>query len=159
MFDTQITIVGNVCTKPVQRQFPAGALTDFRMASTSRRFDRKQDRWVDGDELFIRVACWRSLGEHVYQSLEVGDPIIVRGRLFSRKFVDGNDQPRVTYEVNAQAVGHDLSRGVARFSRQASAPGSRGGAGASGDAEFDAIVQSIADIKEESAKEAASATT
>src|SRR5690606_21124108 len=117
MYDTHITVVGNVCTKPVQRLLKSGSMTDFKVASTSRRFDSELGRWVDGDELFLRVACWRNLAQHVYKSVRVGDPVIVRGRLYSRRFTDKEGGSRIAFEVSAQAVGHDLSRGVSQFSR------------------------------------------
>lgn len=119
MYDTNITVLGNVATQPQQRQFASGALTDFRLASTSRRYDKRQSKWVDGDELFIKVSCWRGLGDNVHSSISVGDPVIVRGRLYSRRQTQDDGSSRYYYEVNAQAVGHDLSRGTSYFTRQA----------------------------------------
>lgn len=143
MYETRITVVGNVCTKPVQRQFEHGSMTDFKVASTSRRYDNKLSAWVDGDELFIRVACWRNLAQHVYKSLRIGDPVIVRGRLYSRRFTDKEGTPRTVFEITAQVVGHDLSRGVGQFSRtQALTNPPRGGGDGSG-SDFDAIVESL----------------
>lgn len=143
MYDTRITVVGNACTKPVQRHLPHGSMTDFKVASTSRRFDTDLGKWVDGDELFIRVACWRNLAEHVYKSVRVGDPVIVRGRLYSRRYTDKEGVSRTAFELSAQVVGHDLSRGVGQFSRtQSSTNPPRSGA-ESGGSEFDAIVESI----------------
>ena len=122
MYDTNITVLGNVATQPQQRQFASGTLTDFRLASTSRRYDKRQSKWVDGDELFIKVSCWRGLGENVHSSISVGDPVIVRGRLYSRRQTQEDGSSRYYYEVNAQAVGHDLSRGTSYFTRQSSRP-------------------------------------
>ncbi len=118
MFDTTITIVGNVVSQPERRRLESGAtVVNFRIASTSRRYDKETDRWVDGDSLFVKVACWRQLGDHVYQSIFQGDPIIVHGRMYTRRYeVDGD--PRWSYELDATAVGHDLSRGVATFKRK-----------------------------------------
>lgn len=140
MYDTTITIVGNVATQPSQRQYPSGTLTDFRVASTSRRYDRRLEKWVDGDELFVKVRCWRSLGDNVEQSVKVGDPVIVRGRLYSRRFTDDDNVARQVFEVNAQAVGHDLARGVGRFTRGKARANAPAGAGGDPRGEFDAIV-------------------
>ena len=140
MYDTFITVLGNVCTKPVQRQFPTGSMTDFKVASTSRRFDRDRGKWVDGDELFIRVACWRALAQHVNKSVRMGDPVIVRGRLYSRRFTDKGQVPRTAFEISAQAVGHDLSRGVSQFSRTQSTTNTPVG---DASAQFDAIVETM----------------
>lgn len=149
MYDTCITVVGNVCTKPIQRQFPTGSMTDFKVASTSRRFDKELGKWVDGDELFIRVACWRALAQHVYKSVRVGDPVIIRGRLYSRRYTDKDEVPRTAFEISAQAIGHDLSRGVGQFSRVQSSTNTPLGGGETGSTAFDAIVESI-DLSAES---------
>ncbi|MFD0560353.1 single-strand DNA-binding protein [Stackebrandtia endophytica] len=140
MFDTLITIIGNVATKPNRRALSAGALTDFRMASTSRRYDKATESWVDGDELFLKVSCWRALADNVADSIRVGDPVIVRGRLYSRRITEGTAAGRYVYEVSAQSVGHDLARGVGDFQRRGANPGKA----EQPELEFDAIVRGIA---------------
>lgn len=140
MFDTLITVIGNVATKPNRRELTNGSVTDFRIASTSRRYDREKDAWVDGDELFIKVSCWRTLGDNTLESIDVGDPIMVRGRLYSRRITEnGGSTSKYVYEINAQTVGHDLSRGVSQFSRRhgRTPPRSRPAS------EFNAIVESM----------------
>lgn len=119
MFDTVVTIVGNAITMPEWRRIEkSGALvTHFKVASNSRRYDRAADRWVDGDSLRVRVNCWRRLAEGVAASVRVGDPVIVRGRMYTRDWTTEDGQRRVMYELDAAAVGHDLSRGQARFER------------------------------------------
>ncbi|MGH8793352.1 MAG: single-stranded DNA-binding protein [Stackebrandtia sp.] len=143
MYETTITIVGNVATPPSQRQYPTGSMTEFRVASTSRRFDKQQDKWVDGDELFVKVRCWKTLGEHVEKSVKVGDPVIVRGRMYSRRIVGDDNVPRYVYEVTAQAVGHDLSRGVSEFVKDSARTRTPAGARAREHSEFDAIVDQL----------------
>ncbi len=51
MFDTYVTLVGNVLTAPEWRRTTnTGTLVaSFRVASTARRFDRDNSRWVDGN--------------------------------------------------------------------------------------------------------------
>ena len=149
MYDTNITVLGNVATNPVIRQLSTGMLTEFRVASTSRRFDKRQEKWVDGDELFIKVSCWRGLAEHVQRSVHVGDPVMVRGRLYSRRHTDDNGgNSRYFYEINAQAVGHDLSRGVAQFARTPNRPASSGPV--RDRSEFDALVDSFHESEKDS---------
>jgi single-strand DNA-binding protein len=143
MYDTYITVLGNVATAPTQRIFESGTLTDFRVASSSRRFDKRQEKWVNGDELFVRVSCWRTLGQHVYKSIRVGDPVIVRGRLFSRRYTDDNGNSRYVYEIKAQAVGHDLSRGLSQFVKQFSRSDPSSAVDVGERAEFDALVNAM----------------
>ncbi|WP_433613870.1 single-stranded DNA-binding protein [Dactylosporangium sp. CA-139114] len=119
MFETMVTVVGNVLNAPDCRRLVDNQtlVTSFKVASTSRRLDRADGRWIDGDSLRVRVNCWRQLAENVARSVQVGDPVIVTGRLYSRDWETEDHVRRVSYELDAQAVGHDLSRGRARFAR------------------------------------------
>jgi single-strand DNA-binding protein len=119
--DTMLTVIGNVVDTPHRRVLDNGAsVTTFRVASTSRRFDRERNAYVDRDSLFVRVNCWRQLGDNVVRSLIKGDPVIVTGRYFSRRY-DVEEQKRTAYELEAYAIGHDLSRGTTIFTRPRSA--------------------------------------
>ena len=120
MFDTAVTIVGNVLTAPEWRRTTVTGtfVVSFKIASTSRRYDRERGVWVDGDHLRVRVVCWRRLGENVSMSLQLGDPVIVHGRLYTRDWTDDQGGRRTSYELDAVAVGHDLSRGVDKFARR-----------------------------------------
>ena len=115
MNDTYMTIVGNVVDAPRMRMTKNGhAVTNFRVASTSRRFDRENDRYVDNATLFVTITCWRAMAENVAQSLQKGQPVVVTGRYYSREYTV-NEQLRVAYELEAVAVGHDLGRGVSDY--------------------------------------------
>jgi single-strand DNA-binding protein len=119
VFETNIVVVGNVLTAPEWRKTAStGALVaTFRIASTARRMDRESGRWIDGDSLRLRVSCWRRLAEGVSASIAVGDPVVVMGRLFTRDWTDNDGNPRLSYEMEASAIGHDLARGKAKFFR------------------------------------------
>jgi single-strand DNA-binding protein len=119
MFDTNVTIVGNVLTAPEwRRTTQSGTLVaNFKVASTARRLDRESGRWVDGNSLRVRVNCWRKLAEGVASSVMVGDPVVVVGRMYTRDWVDDAGNHRTLYELEAAAVGHDLSRGRGKFLR------------------------------------------
>ncbi|GAA4706677.1 single-stranded DNA-binding protein [Phytohabitans rumicis] len=119
MFDTYVTIVGNVMTAPDWRRTTQtnSLVAKFKVASTARRLDRETGRWIDGNSLRVRVTCWRKLAEGVSASVMVGDPIIVVGRLYTRDWTDGEGNHRTLYEMEAVAVGHDLARGRGRFAR------------------------------------------
>lgn len=122
MFDTYVTIVGNVLTAPEWRRTAQTntLVANFKVASTARRLDRDTGRWVDGNSLRVRVNCWRKLAEGVASSVMVGDPIIVVGRMYTRDWIDSEGNHRTMYEVEAAAVGHDLSRGRGKFARNRS---------------------------------------
>jgi single-strand DNA-binding protein len=119
MFDTYVTIVGNVLTAPEWRRTTQtnSLVANFKVASTARRLNRETGRWVDGNSLRVRVNCWRKLAEGVASSVMVGDPVVVAGRLYTRDWTDAEGTHRTLYELEALAIGHDLSRGRAKFVR------------------------------------------
>ncbi|WP_405105209.1 single-stranded DNA-binding protein [Micromonospora sp. NBC_01405] len=119
MFDTYVTLVGNVLTAPEWRRTAQSntLVANFKVASTARRLDRDSGRWVDGNSLRVRVNCWRKLAEGVASSVMVGDPVVVAGRLYTRDWTDEAGNHRTLYELEAVAVGHDLARGRGRFLR------------------------------------------
>jgi single-strand DNA-binding protein len=119
MNDTAMTIIGNVVDEPRMRMTKSGyAVTNFRLASTPRRFDREHNTWVDCTTLYVNVSCWRGLAEHVASSVHKGQPVLVTGRYFAREY-EIDETKRIAYELDAGAVGHDLSRGTAEFTRVA----------------------------------------
>jgi single-strand DNA-binding protein len=117
MYETLVTVVGNLVDDPRLRTTENGVeVTNFRVASTSRKYDRETGTWVDYGQLFLGVSCWRSLGLNVVASLRKGDPVVVSGRLFTKQY-ERDGQPRSSYEMDAIAVGPDLARGTATFQR------------------------------------------
>lgn len=117
MNETLVTIVGNVASDVRDAQTDNGTrVASFRLASTSRRFDRGRGGWVDGETVYLSVTCWRRLAENVVASVGRGDPLVVTGRLRIREYGDP-DSRSLSVEVDATAVGHDLSRGTSAFRR------------------------------------------
>ncbi|MFI9207449.1 single-stranded DNA-binding protein [Streptomyces sp. NPDC053253] len=120
MNDTTVTLVGNVATAVEYRETAGGGVARFRFAVTARRWDRERGLWSDGNTSFYTVSAWRSLGANLAASVSVGEPLVVHGRLRVRE--DERDGQRKTFvDVDAVAVGHDLTRGTAAFRRAARA--------------------------------------
>jgi single-strand DNA-binding protein len=121
MNDITFSVVGNVVNDVELRFTKSGEpVASFRIASGTRRFDRANERWVDGDTHYFTVSCWRGLAHNVVQTLTKGMPVIVFGRLRSREVqrpcVDHTHTVRY-FDIEASAVGPDLSRGTATFTR------------------------------------------
>ncbi|MFF2506107.1 single-stranded DNA-binding protein [Streptomyces sp. NPDC058067] len=116
MSETTVTVVGNVATTPVYRELPKGPVARFRLAATSRHFDRVRNEWVDGHTNFFTVWAWGALGTNVQGSLSIGEPVLVQGRLRVRDEERGG-QHWTSADIQASAVGHDLSRGTTAFRR------------------------------------------
>ena len=117
MNETSVTFVGNVATDIRSTRSREGVpIASFRIASTTRRFERGKG-WVDVDTMFVTVVCWRQLAEHAASSFSKGEPIIVTGRLRMRQWTSEDGRAGTAVELEAQAAGHDLSRGIAAFTR------------------------------------------
>jgi single-strand DNA-binding protein len=118
MNETTITLIGNVVTDVQCHTTAAGTeAASFRLATTSRRYDKGIGAWVDGDTSFVRVTCWKRLARHVRESLTKGDPVIVSGAMKVREWEDRDGNRRTGVDVIASTVGHDLARGVTVFTR------------------------------------------
>lgn len=118
MNDAIITVVGFVAQDPHFEVLSSGtSLMSLRIGSTPRRYDREIGQWRDEDPMFLTVSCWRTLADNLQGcELQRGDPVIVTGKLRIREYTkDG--QRRFSAQVEATTVGHDLSRGIARFQR------------------------------------------
>ncbi|MFF8829653.1 single-stranded DNA-binding protein [Streptomyces sp. NPDC015131] len=116
MYDTMVTVVGNVATSVDYRETVTGGVAKFRFAATARRWDRERAAWVDGHTSFYTVSAWRSLGANLAASVSVGDPLVIHGRLRVRE-EDRDGQRRTFVDIDASAAGHDLSRGTSAFRR------------------------------------------
>ena len=118
MFDTQVTVVGNLVAEPRISYLKDGQpVASFRLASTPRRFDRSTSEWKDGDTLFTSVTCWRALAENVFQSLKKGNSVIVIGRLSVRPYETKDGDKRQSVDIDAMAVGPDLGRATTIIKR------------------------------------------
>ncbi|GAA3303941.1 single-stranded DNA-binding protein [Streptomyces cinereospinus] len=127
MNETMVCAVGNVATQPVYRELAAGPSARFRLAVTSRYWDREKNAWTDGHTNFFTVWANRQLATNAAASLGVGDPVVVQGRLKVRTDVR-EGQSRTSADIDAVAIGHDLARGTSAF-RRAAVKGEAGAAG------------------------------
>jgi single-strand DNA-binding protein len=124
IIDSHIDLAGFVVNEPAFKRIAGGTSTaKLRVAYTERRFNRETGEWADGPTSFVTVLCWRTLADNVAVCLRKGEPVLVRGRLRVREYEGKEGSPRIAVEVEASSVGHDLSRGVAHFSRTRRAPG------------------------------------
>lgn len=122
-----ITLTGVVATPPRHITTNNGLdITSFRLASSQRRFDRDQKRWVEAETNWYTVTGFRQLAQNMATSIERGQRVVVSGRLRIRAW-ENNDKSGTTIEVEADAVGHDLSWGTAVWVKSVSTAQSDGG--------------------------------
>ena len=122
MFETPITVVGNIVTSPDRKRVGDQELIKFRVASNSRR--RTPDgQWEPGNSFFVTVNCWGKLVTGVGAALGKGDAVIVVGYVHTSEYEDKEGNRRSSVEVRATSVGPDLARCIARIeSRRRSEP-------------------------------------
>ncbi len=126
-----ITLTGLVATAPRHIVTSEGlTITSFRLASTQRRFDRSKERWIDGDTNWYTITAFRQLAINSAGSVGKGDRIVVTGRLRIREWENG-ERSGTNIDVEADAIGHDLSWGTSVFSRSISSSSSTASSSAS----------------------------
>jgi single-strand DNA-binding protein len=134
-----ITVTGLVATPPRHIVTSEGLpITSFRLASTQRRFDRSNQRWIDGETNWYTITAFRQLAINSASSVGKGDRVVLSGRLRIREW-ENADRSGTNIEIEADALGHDLLWGTAQFSRTiANAGGVQlGAAGSSARDEFE----------------------
>lgn len=108
MFETPITVVGNVVTDVVARRAGESNVATFRLASNSRK--KTEDGWEPGNSLYVTVNCWGRVADGVAGRLFKGDPVVVVGHIFTNEYLDKEGNRRSSMEVKATSVGPDMSR-------------------------------------------------
>jgi len=113
-----VTLAGYVATEPIYRTVGASTpLVSMRVAWSSRYVDRVTGEWRDGRTSFANVKCWRGLANNVAPSLRKGEAVVVSGRLQIQEYEDRDGHRRIGVDIEADAIGHDLSRGITHFQR------------------------------------------
>jgi single-strand DNA-binding protein len=116
--DSNFSVTGYVATEPVPGRTPAGIPTvSMRVAWTPRKLNRSTGEWADQASSFATVKCYRGLAQNVRASLHKGDPVLVSGALNIREYADKDGNRRTAVDIVARSIGHDLSRGIAEFSK------------------------------------------
>jgi single-strand DNA-binding protein len=117
--DNQITLRGYLTAEPrLHQKTPAAApVTEIRVGSTPRRLNRETGEWQDSPTSYYTVKCWRRLAINAASSLHKGDMVVVRGRFYMNHWVDSQQRPRATLEIEADSLGHDLAYGWSHFLR------------------------------------------
>ena len=116
--EAYVSLIGFVATQPKKGLTKTGSPTlSMRVGWTPRTLDRATGVWSDLPSSFATVQCYRKVAEHASVCVRRGDPIVVRGTLRVREYVDQNGQRRSSVEVQADSIGHDMSRGISTYSK------------------------------------------
>ena len=112
-----ISVTGLVATTPRHLVTQDGLpITSFRLASSQRRFDRQQNKWIDGETNWFTVTAFRQLAVNAAGSINKGDRITTFGKLKVRDW-DNGERAGTSVEIEADSLGHDLTWGPSVFTR------------------------------------------
>lgn len=118
MRDIQTTIMGNATADPTLVQQEDGSISaKVRIAVTGRYYNASQQDYADRKTEFLTVFVRRQQAKYVLLSVRKGQPLIVSGRLHSSEWTGEDGAPRFSLNLQAEAIGHDLSYGTAAFRR------------------------------------------
>jgi single-strand DNA-binding protein len=107
--ETPITIIGNLTADPELKFTEGGAaLARFTVASTPRTYDRTSNQWKDGTATFFRCAAWRTLAEHVAESLTKGSRVVLSGRIRQHDWKTPEGENRSMLAVEVDEIGASL---------------------------------------------------
>ena len=117
--ENQITLRGYLTAEPklYQKTPQAIPVTEIRVGSTPRRLNRETGEWYELPTSYYRVKCWRRLAINTASSLHKGDQVLVRGHFYMSTWVDNQQRPRSTLEIDADTIGHDLAYGWSHYLR------------------------------------------
>ncbi|MEV0284565.1 single-stranded DNA-binding protein [Kribbella sp. NPDC050820] len=93
------------------------ARATFRLGSTPRTFDRNLGIYVAKPTTWYTVECWRILAQNAFESVHVGQPVLVTGRLRTHEWTDDTGETRSRVILEAFSLGHDLNRGTTTFTK------------------------------------------
>lgn len=116
MFDS-FSVTGLVATTPRHLVTQDGLpITSFRLAASTKKFDKQTNRWTEGETNWFTVTSFRQLAINSATSVSKGDRVLVMGRLRVRDW-DNGERAGTSVEIEAETLGHDLVWGSSTFVR------------------------------------------
>lgn len=116
--EATFSVSGYVATQPRKAYTRSGQkMLYMRVGWTPRWLDRTTGEWTDRPTSFVSVTCFWKVAENAAVCLRRGDPVVLRGTLRVREYGPDDAPKRQSVEVIAEALGHDLSRGITVFNK------------------------------------------
>ncbi len=99
----KVFLAGRLTQDPELRYTPAGAaVTTLRLAVNTTFFPRDGEK--KEEVLYIDVSVWQKRAESCVEYLRKGSPVVIEGRLRSRRWETQDGQKRTTIDVQADRV-------------------------------------------------------
>lgn len=88
---------------------PSGkAVANFRVAANSRRKDEATGEWKDDKVCFLNAVAWAPFAEHVAESLQKGDLVLIEGRIETRSYENRDGEKRTSFDLSVNNIGPSL---------------------------------------------------
>lgn len=92
----------------------------IRGKAADRAFNAETREWEDkGDPMYLDIIVGGKAAENLYESVTIGDQIVVSGKLTYREWTDGEGNKRNTYQLRADSIGVGVTYGPARSNKMA----------------------------------------
>jgi single-strand DNA-binding protein len=112
-----ITVTGNLTGDPELRFTPQGRpVAQFSVASNERFKDAKGE-WQDGPVSFVRCNAWADLAEHIAESFNKGDRVVVTGTLRQRDYEAKDGGKRTVWEVAVSDMGASVKYATVKIAK------------------------------------------
>lgn len=112
-----ITVTGNLTGDPELRFTAQGRpVAQFSVASNERFKDGKGE-WQDGPTSFVRCNAWADLAEHVAESFNKGDRVVVTGTLRQRDYEAKDGSKRTIWEVSVSDMGASVRYATVKIAK------------------------------------------
>ncbi|WP_328513607.1 single-stranded DNA-binding protein [Streptomyces mirabilis] len=107
--ETPITVIGNLTSDPELKFTEGGAaLAKFTIAATPRTYDKDSGQWKDGTATFFRCAAWRTLAEHIADSLTKGSRVVAFGRIRQHNWQTEQGENRSMLALEIDDIGASM---------------------------------------------------
>ena len=122
MQDISTTLKGRIGSVPTMKHIKGDTcVTTFRLAIPRWRFtvDTRTGNasYVEDGAYWYTIETWDKLADNVVRCCCKGDPVIVVARPVPNAWVDANGQIRSSIVFRASAVGHDMAKGMSRYTK------------------------------------------
>lgn len=102
-YGNAVTLEGNLTRDPELKFLGSGvALCKFSIADNQKKADGESEAH------YFDCVAWRDLAEHIAESFQSGQRVIVVGRLVQNRWTDDNGDNRSKVEVSVETAGHCL---------------------------------------------------
>jgi single-strand DNA-binding protein len=118
MSEVTVTLFGYVGQDVSLKQVGRFDVATFRVGTTPRWRD-SQGTYRNGETVWTSVTCWRALAQNVKESVHVGDPVVVVGKVRTERWTSTEGEKRERHFVEATTVAHDLAKGTSVFRKNA----------------------------------------